>query len=344
MNLRTRWIWIGGILLLLILGLWKFKRNQLYQSFERNADGSLAASDSSSNPNGSRRQQESPAGPLAFAAAHLTPILFYGKVIDQYGNPVADAEVVYAGNNVPWGGSARQQMKTDAKGEFRINSTGISLSVDVSKENYRSLLRRSDIPPAEAAGDPSSSDSFKYAKLFGPIVHRPDKSRPVIFTLYKSGVLEPLIVDKGKDWIMAKDGTPIRVQLQPENPKTVIELQCWTYDQTLNPERHYDWNFKMTIPAGGMVERTNEITFTAPESGYNQQPFEYSMAKELPGNQWKDVVSKSFFVRFEDDTYAILDVKMISGGGNFAVVGFVLNPRAGSRNLETPPPEKPRYR
>jgi hypothetical protein len=346
MNSKTRWILIGGTLLLLIFGLWKSKKNRLYQTTERNSNGSATvATDSSSNPIGSSSaQQESAPNALAFAKAHLTPILFYGKVIDQDGNPVAGAEVEYAGNNIPWGGAARQQMNTDAAGEFRITSKGISLSVNVSKENYRSVLRRSDIPPAEAAGDPSSSDSFNYAKLFGPTVHQPDKARPIIFTLYKSGVLEPLIVDKGKDLIMAKDGTPIRVQLQPENPKTLIELQCWTDEKSPNAERHYDWRFKMTIPAGSMVERTNEIAFTAPESGYDQQVFEYSMAKELLGNQWKYEVKKSFFIRFENDTYAIFDVKMKTGGGHFAVVGFRFNPKPGSRNLETAPPKKPKYR
>jgi hypothetical protein len=318
----------------------------MLQAIHSNANTANAVTGSSaSNPSGdSTMHEESGPGAIAFAAAHLTPILFYGKVIDQDGNPVADADVEYVGNNIPWGGAARQRMKTDAMGEFQINATGISLSVDISKVSHRSLLRRSDVAPVEAAGDPSSSDSFKYATLFGPTVHRPDKAHPVTFTLYKSGVLEPLIVDKGKDLIMAKDGTPIRVQLQPGNPKTVIELQCWTYDQTLNSERHYDWNFKMTIPAGGMIERPNEIAFTAPMSGYERKVFEYSMAKELPGNQWKDEVAKSFFVRFEGDTYAVLDVKMISGGGNFAVVSFLLNPKSGSRNLETAPPEKPKYR
>jgi hypothetical protein len=346
MNSKTRWILIGGILLLLIFGLWKSKKNRHYQTNERNPNGSAPVTrDSSSNPIGSSgAQQESALSALAFAEAHLTPILFYGKVIDQHGNPVADAEVDYAGNNIPWGGGARQQMKTDAMGKFRIASTGISLSVNVSKENHRSVFRRSDIPPAEAAGDPSSSDSFNYAKLFGSTVHQPDKAHPVIFTLYKSGVLEPLIVDKGKDLIMAKDGTPIRIQMQPGNPKTVIELQCWTDDKSPNTERHYDWRFKMTILAGGMVERRNEIAFYAPETGYDQQVFEYSMAKELPGNQWKYEVKKNFFIRFEDDRYAILDVKMKTGGGHFAVVGFRLNPKPGSRNLETAPPKKPKYR
>lgn len=344
MKLKIRWLLIGGITLLLILGVKELKKTVEFQRNSGSSKQNTTSVPTVGNPTISKTESPDSPGAAAFAAAHLTPILFYGKVVDQNGNPIPDAEVEYSGNNIPWGGAARQQMKTDAKGEFRITSSGLSLSVNVSKENYRSLLRRSDIPPEEAAGDPSSSDSFNYAKLFGPTVHKPDKAHPVVFTLYKSGKLEPLIIQPGKDLIMAKDGSPIRVELNPGNPKTVIEMQCWTDDKIPNAERHYDWRFKMTVLSGGLEERLDEIAFIAPPSGYEERSFDYSMKKELPGNQWRDEVVKSFFVRFEDDTYAILDVNMISGGGHFAVVSSRLNPKPGSRNLETAPPKKPKYR
>jgi hypothetical protein len=183
MKSRTRWILVGVILILLILGLWKSVDSRLHQAIQSNADTANAVAGSSGpNPSGgSTAQEKSRPGAIAFAAAHLTPILFCGKVIDQDGNPVADADVEYVGNNIPWGGAARQRMKTDAMGEFQITATGISLSVDVSKVSHRSLLRRSDVAPEEAAGDPSSSDSFNYATLFGPTVHKPDKVHPVTF-------------------------------------------------------------------------------------------------------------------------------------------------------------------
>lgn len=346
MKPRNRWIVAGLSFIFLTLGIGGSSIYRLRKAIELYSHADAADSQSSS-PNASRSgksQGDSGPGAVAFAAAHLTPILFYGKVMDQDGNPVAGADVEYSGNNIPWGGAACQQMKTDANGEFRITTSGLSLSVNVSKENYRSLLRRSDIPPEEAAGDPSSSDSFNYAKLFGPTVHKPDNAHPVVFTLYKSGELEHLIIQPGKDLVMAKDGSPIRVALNPGNSKTVIEIQCWTDDKNPNAERHYDWRFKITVLSGGLEERLDEIAFIAPPSGYEERSFEYSMKKELPGNQWKDEVAKSFFVRFEDDTYAILDVNMISGGGHFAVVSSRLNPKPGSRNLETAAPKKPKYR
>ena len=73
------------------------------------------------------------------------------KSVDQNGVPFLMPSE-YRGNNIPWGGALVSQIKTDANGEFRITSTRISLYVNVSKENYSSLLRRSDIPPGEPTG------------------------------------------------------------------------------------------------------------------------------------------------------------------------------------------------
>jgi hypothetical protein len=296
MKSRVLWLLIGVIMLFLLFGVWRFERFLNDQSAEPNSRADTGESDAplSNSNGGTGTQVKSGPGSIEFAAAHLTPILFYGKVVDQYGNPVPDAEVEYSGNNLPWGGAARQQIKTDANGEFRITSTGISLSVNVSKENYRSLLRRSDISPGVADERPVSSGTYPYAKQFAGVMHKPDKAHPVIFTLHKSGELEPLIIQPGKDLVMAKNGSPIRIELNPGNPKTVIELQCWTDDKIPNAERHYDWRFKMTVLNGGLEERLDEIAFIAPHSGYEERSFDYSMKKELPGQQWKYEVEKSF--------------------------------------------------
>ena len=346
MKYRVLWLLIGVVILFLFLGVWRSKKILNYQSSEPipKPDTSVPDTSLSNSIGGTGTQATAGQSSIEFAAAHLTPIQFYGKVVDQNGLPIPDATVTYRVNNIPWGGGARSQMRTDASGEFQISSKGLSLYVEITKDNYRSLPRRSDIAPGVADERPVSSGTYPYAKQFAGTVHKPDKSHPVIFTLHKSGALEPLIIQPGKDLIMAKDGSPIRVELNPGNPKTVIEMQCWTDDKNPNAERHYDWRFKMTVLSGGLEERLDEIAFIAPPSGYEGRSFDYSMKKELPGNQWKDEVAKSFFVRFEDDTYAILDVNMISGGGHFAVVSSRLNSKPGSRNLETAPPKKPKYR
>lgn len=346
MKSRILWLWIGLIALFLFFIAWMAKNLLNDQSVEQNAHVITMASDLPLPKSSSSIDTEmtSSAGYIDFAAAHLTTILFYGKVVDHEGTPIPDATVTYRGNSIPWGGGTRIQMKTDANGKFQISSRGLSLYVDVSKDNYRSLPRRSDIAPGVLDNRPVSSGTYSYAKQFAEMVHQPDKAHPVVFTLHKSGELEPLITVPRKDIIMAKDGSPIRVELNPGNPLTAIELQCWTDDKALNAERQYNWRFKMTVLHGGLEERLDEIAFIAPASGYHERTFDYSMNKELTAKQWDSRVEKSFFVRYEDQTYAILDVKMISGGGHFAVVSSRLNPKTGSRNLETAPPKKRKYR
>src|SRR5205823_5641623 len=65
---------------------------------------------------------------MAVAAAFKTPIVFYGRVLDQHGNPVPDAEVKCYANGLK--GGPPYERKTDRAGYFSIDgATGISLGV-----------------------------------------------------------------------------------------------------------------------------------------------------------------------------------------------------------------------
>ncbi len=342
MKRYTKWVRISGILLL-VLGTWKCNKSIDTRIVELQPNSNASESTAPTSVPSKGSAGTSSPGYAEFAAAHLTPIIFYGKVLDHDGAPVADATITYRANNIPWGGGTRSQIKSNANGEFTLSSRGLSLFVEASKDGYRSLPRRSDVAPGAVEVGPKSSGTFAYAKLFAETSHKPDKTAPVIFTLHKSGELEPLISPYGKDVIMPKDGSPVQVQLNQGNPITTVEMRCWTEDKQPNEERHYNWRFKVTIPSGGLVERPDEIAFVAPESGY-EKTFEYSMDKALLGNQWKYDVRKSFFVRFDDNTHAIFDVRMTTGGDHFAAVKWHFNPKTGSRNLETAPPKKPKYR
>lgn len=281
--------------------------------------------------------------PIKAPAAYLTPINFYGRVVDQSGAPASSAKITYRANNRPWGGGSRSKTTTDAKGVFAIRSRGLSLYVEVSKEGYRSVMASSEEKPGASNAPSNSSGTFHYAELFGELVHKPSKHYPTTLTLYKPGVLEPLISPPGKDFLLKKDGTPVRLQLDPSTPARAVEVQCWTQDGQPNNERHYDWRFRVSVPAGGLIERQHHVNSLAPPEGY-QGSFEYSMPKELPGTQWKDSLAKSYFVQFDDGTHAILNIRMLAGGTHFVQFGSHLNPKPGSRNLETPPPSKPKWR
>src|SRR5439155_18789841 len=130
-----------------------------------------ASSPRKAPPTAFQAQQE------AFIAAFKTPISFYGRVIDQYGGPVPQADVKLSANDKASGGRPSEYTrKTDSDGRFSIRGIwGITLAVEVSKRGYRG------IPPTEA--QPSSSGLFESwvskASFHGP--HGSTQNAPTIF-------------------------------------------------------------------------------------------------------------------------------------------------------------------
>lgn len=121
----------------------------------------------------------------AFVAAFNTPINFYGRVIDQYGDPVAGADVKLSANDKASGGRPSEiSVTTDADGHFSIvGIVGITLAVEISKPGYRNVPRTT-----ERAG---SSGLFEYG-LSSRGSHESSPAARAIFALQKIGTLDRL--------------------------------------------------------------------------------------------------------------------------------------------------------
>jgi hypothetical protein len=154
---------------------------------------------------------------------------------------------------------------------------------------------------------------------------------------------EPLITQAGKQALINKDGSSLRIELVPGKPGTAVDLQAWTEDQTPDAAGHYDWRFKVTVAAGGLAERAGPADFEAPADGYRQS-FEFSMAKDPPDGRWGYTLARSFFVHLGDNTYGLLQVELVAGGAHFVTFRSSVNPLAGSRNLQPPPAPAAMYR
>jgi hypothetical protein len=113
----------------------------------------------------------------AFIRAFRTPIAFFGRVIDQHGDPVSGADVKLSANDNAFGGRPSEYARrTDGDGRFLIEGiVGITLAVEVSKPGYRS------IPPDDSKVTSSGLFEYGLSSIKGP--HRPDANAPVIFTL-----------------------------------------------------------------------------------------------------------------------------------------------------------------
>lgn len=110
-------------------------------------------------------------------------ITFYGKVVDQYGDPVEDAEILihithYSPNpSTLFGGIKKVNATTDATGLFVIkDNRGRSLYLDdIRKLGY------------EFSKVNNPQRGFKYSGAKGEKILTPQEEQPVVFRLRKKG-------------------------------------------------------------------------------------------------------------------------------------------------------------
>jgi hypothetical protein len=263
----------------------------------------------------------------AIIAAFNAPIVFYGRVIDQHGSAVPEADVKLWANDKASGSPSEYVRKTDGDGRFFLDGAkGITLGVEVTKPGFRRILT--------SVRSPSSSGRFEYG-LSSRGLHQSSKEAPTIFVLYKPGPIEPLVKLGEKNFGMARDGSPLTIALDKEGAHLVI-LRCWNQElQRPVGQRQYDWRLEITVPKGGLVARKDAFTFEAPESGYLAGD-----TVEMPAllqDQWRRFAERSYFIRFDDGTFARANLRMTAGGGHFVVWESHWNPRPNSRNLESDP-------
>jgi hypothetical protein len=258
-----------------------------------------------------------------------TPIEFYGRVVDQNGDPVPNAHVGIGVNDKFNASGSNYSTTSDTDGYFSFKGArGASMGVSVGKEGYYKIHK-------------VSNQSFAYG--MGPDgAHQapPTKDNPAIFALHKMGRTESLVYDGKRRYKPSKDGQPLDVNLETgrEVPSGQgdIRFERWANDQEKNQRGHFDWRLRITAPGGGLAERNGQFDFEAPEGGYKES-VEINMPASL-GDQWSYTVNMSYFVRLRDGRYARFDAMVQAGHESSAlVVDAFLNPTPGSRNLEYDP-------
>jgi hypothetical protein len=144
---------------------------------------------------------------------------------------------------------------------------------------------------------------------------------------------EPLVKVGEKNFRIARDGSPLSISLDQQGGHQIV-LRCWNQELARPPgQRQYDWRFEITVPNGGLIVRKDAFEFEAPEGGYLRSD-SVDMAATL-GNHWRSSAERSYFLRFDDETFGRVELEMQAGGDHFVVWESFLNPKAGSRNLET---------
>ncbi|NJM54859.1 MAG: hypothetical protein HC841_02035 [Verrucomicrobiae bacterium] len=194
--------------------------------------------------------------------AFSAPISFWGKVVDQNGEPVAGARIHYSAQDKYFGDSTSSYGSSDSEGKFSVSGLkGAGLFISVAKEGYY--------------GTPKSGGSFGYGTPSGNAP--PSADNPVVLLLHKRGECEPLVDLEPGSIMLPKDGVPVTVSLRARrlgtartaSPDVVFELR--SDDKNPDERRRFDWSLRITAPGGGLLPRVGIFNFTAPADGYQSE-------------------------------------------------------------------------
>ena len=258
-----------------------------------------------------------------------SPIEFYGRVIDQNGDPVPYASIGYTAADKFNDSGSNYTGEADAEGNFNITGIkGAGLAVTARKEGYHLIHNPGD------RSLPTSTATFAFG--MGPDSYRrpaPTKDKPAVFVLHKMGKAEPLIRVEQSARI-PKDGTPVALDLVTGRMSADGNIRVETWTGAPKNGRKFDWRCRITVPGGGLIERKGQFDFEAPSDGYEES---VELGVSSDADQWTSDQQRNYFVKLPDGHFARINFRMIAGGNHYFILESFLNPTPGSRNLEFDP-------
>jgi len=256
---------------------------------------------------------------------------FYGKVIDQYWQPVVDAKVVMNYQNYNPAafyslGVTDVECPTDFEGNFALkDKNGSSVFIDsIEKKGYE--WRRNS----------STVRSFDYRKKIDESkMFKPDKNNPVVFQLYKKP--EPgLLIDNGISGRVSEKELQFNINLL-EGFKFPVDVQYnrkWQTDFNLTVKKdvkkdNFILELKFQTDNGSFVLNNNE-PYIAPVEGY--LPSITLILKP------KDSLDANYYCKFPKGVfgtvYARLKLKVGVGATEMSLKADLYTNIEGKRNLE----------
>lgn len=228
-----------------------------------------------------------------------------GKVLDSWeGTPISTA----SGDD----------------GKFTISSRGPALYLKVEKLGYYRVEKGEHLRP--------SIQGFDFGVEDTPRAYKSNRELPNVFQLWKAE--NPLPLERlNATRRVPLDGRLVAVGLS-KTSNLALQISCRTMeDETQPPNAAYDWHCEISLEGGGFKEADDEMAFEAPADGY-ASAMVIDMPKTLDVKLWSSDVSKSYWLRLSDNTYAKIGFRMIAGGDHFAEVEGWHNPTPNDRNLE----------
>jgi hypothetical protein len=254
---------------------------------------------------------------------NLTRQDFYGKVIDQYGQPVVGADVAgHIALEQGWDSDEKYQhykTQTDANGLFQFTGLrGASLGEKISKAGYEIGGRK----PYQ-----------------GPVGEKTSPTDRGVYTMWKLRGSEPMVQKEFALKNLPYDGTPATFDLATGKKAPNGDLQITLSRSPLQLHRgwdKHDWTAKIEMLKGGLLPENDPYPNWAPEGGY-QSSFETNMSSNsVP---WIANPAQSFYIKSSHGQYGRMFLKLYTdslGSNTVATVKLWINP-SGSRNLEFDP-------
>lgn len=250
---------------------------------------------------------------VELAKTQIHDIKFWGRIIDQYGEPVVGAAIKYSGGGYVYAtGSPQEETKTDASGNFLISAQGRTLHINKPvKTGYQF-----QIPPVfNKRRKPSWTN---YSELNPYIINawKIDRYPEVIqdeqflgFTSGKRHILNLL----SKDKIFTKN--------KSDGDITVYFNQT---DET--------WDLTIEAIDGGLQETTDQYRYLAPVDGYVNQLFYEGK------NIGKKTNRKLYFTSRNNTVYGTIHIEVWPDYRDKSVINmnYIINLEQG-RNLTVKP-------
>jgi len=266
---------------------------------------------------------------------YSNPFDFYGKVVDEEGNPIADARVGFSLLQGHFASGKKGSTASDQEGLFSIKGEAGALTVGVSKSGYYAVPQYSAAAfSTTMQATPELLKRTKPPYQGGYDKPLPIKNDPAIFVLRKKGEAEDLIRLGSRQIDVPKTGEIVSIDLSTGKLARGggdLQVMSWVDDQ--GRTENYNWRYLFKVPGGGLAERSGEFEFKAPANQYSES---IEIKMDSKSDDWKSRYENEFFAKLGDGTYARFNVRLYPGRRNFIVIESYLNP-SGSRNLEYDP-------
>ena len=254
------------------------------------------------------------------AAQNAKALDFYGKVIDQHGDPIPGVKVKAGVGRIislVESGGEKYYTETDSAGKFRfIGIHGAGVGFLLSKDGYSYSQRQ-----------PASSRPKNYV---------PDQDNPMVFIMWKLQGAERL-VHTALDSRVPYDGQTAAFDLIAGCKSDSGDLRITLTRIPMQVRRgidRFDWTVQIQVAGGGLVETTDMYPYEAPAGGY-QPSFDFSEEKAAPN--WTQRLTKTFYFQNTKGNFGRVTIDLTADSerpqGTGVTIEAWLNP-SGSRDLE----------